>query len=207
MVDLLVKYETQNLAQEVSERDPFTVERYEQFHTYLPKGAIDILDVGANTGRGGVALTKLSNRYRITALDCVESRLNVLPNCYHSSIYGLSNDIPAEDQMFDAIVAGEFLEHLYPSDVDKTLCEFQRLLKVGGRLLLTTPNPHYLRNILTRASVYSTSHLTQHSPKVLKFRLKMHGFSNVRVLGSGKMTRDLGPKTPSFILRVQSLDN
>jgi hypothetical protein len=33
-------------------------------------------------------------------------------------ICGLSNAIPADDQIFDAIVAGEFLEPLYPSEVD-----------------------------------------------------------------------------------------
>jgi ubiquinone/menaquinone biosynthesis C-methylase UbiE len=200
MLDILDKYETQNLAQGGSESDPFTLERYEQFYAYMPKGAIDILDIGANTGRGGVVLKNLNNSFRITALDCVKSRLNAIPDCYHTTIYGLSNDIPAEDRTFDAIVAGEFLEHLYPSDVDTTLCEFQRVLKIGGRVLLTTPNPYYLRNILTGATIYGTSHLTQHWPKVLKLRLQMHGFSNVRVRGSGKMTRYIGYHVPFLAL-------
>jgi ubiquinone/menaquinone biosynthesis C-methylase UbiE len=144
MPELHEKYATQNLAQG-SEPDSFTRERYVQFHRFIPKHARSILDVGAGTGRGGQELAKLEPDYQLMPLDCVQSRLDVLPKCYGRAICALSNAIPAEDQSFDVIVAGEFLEHLYPSDVDPTLCEFQRVLKLGGRLLMTTPNPDYLR--------------------------------------------------------------
>ena len=107
-------------------------------------------------------------------------RLDALPQCYCGNICGLSNAIPVEDQSFDAIVAGEFLEHLYPSDVDPTLCEFQRVLKVRGRLLMTTPNPAYVRLWLSDGTIYTVSHLTQHWPGILRRRLRMHGFSRVK---------------------------
>jgi ubiquinone/menaquinone biosynthesis C-methylase UbiE len=200
MTHILEKYSAQNLDQALSECDPFTPERYAQFHHFLPKGAISILDVGANTGRGGGKLAELKPEYVLTALDCVQSRLDALPKCYRAAICGLSNAIPADDQAFDAIVAGEFLEHLYPSDVDPTLCELQRVLKVGGRLLMTTPNPGYLRLWLLNRTVYTVSHLTQHWPVVLKTRLRMHGFSRVRIFGSGHMSRYLGYYFPVRML-------
>ncbi len=200
MTELLEKYVTQNLNQAVSEVDPFTEERYVQFHRFLPKHAKSILDVGANTGRGGQQLARLDPDYQLTALDCVQSRLDALPTCYGTAICGLSNAIPAEDQSFDAIVAGEFLEHLYPSDVDETLCEFQRVLKIRGRLLMTTPNPNYLRLLLFGDTIYTVSHLTQHWPDVLKTRLRMHGFSRLRIYGSGKMSRYVGYYVPFRML-------
>jgi predicted SAM-dependent methyltransferase len=92
------------------------------------------------------------------------------------------------DQPCDAIVAGEFIEHLYPSDVDTTLCEFQRILSIGGSLLITTPNPYSLKLRKIKGTVYGTAHLTQHFPKILKYRLMMHGFSHVKIIGSGKAT-------------------
>jgi ubiquinone/menaquinone biosynthesis C-methylase UbiE len=192
MSELLEKYVRQNLEQQISESDPFTQERYVQFYRFLPKNSKSILDVGANTGRGGQRLAEFDSGFELTALDCLQSRLDTLPRCYRAAIRGLSNSIPAADQSFDAIVAGEFLEHLYPSDVDLTLCEFQRVLKIGGRLLMTTPNPAYLRLWLTAGTVYTVSHLTQHWPAVLKTRLCMHGFSRIRIYGSGKMSRYLG---------------
>jgi ubiquinone/menaquinone biosynthesis C-methylase UbiE len=196
MVNTNDKYEFQNIQQEVSEHDPFTLERYEQFFKFIPEGTLKVLDVGCNTGRGGSRLKQLCQSISLFGLDCVQKRLDALPECYSKGIYGLSTNIPIEDQFFDVIVAGEFLEHLYPIDVDKTLCEFQRILKLGGRLLLTTPNPNYLRNKINRTSVYGVSHLTQHFPRVLRLRLLMHGFSGVKIYGSGKVSRHLGWNFP-----------
>lgn len=190
------RYETQNEQQAVSEEDPFTIERYVQFYNLFSQGSVRVLDIGCNTGRGGEKLKKIDSSLEIFGLDCVQSRLDRLPESYTEGVYGLSTEIPVEDQFFDVIVAGEFLEHLYPHDVDKTLCEFQRVLKIGGRLLMTTPNPRYLKNRFLRKTVYGVSHLTQHFPEVLRLRLQMHGFSGVKICGSGKVTRFLGTHFP-----------
>lgn len=190
------KYEEQNIAQEISEIDDFTVERYEQFYKFFQPDVVSVLDIGCNKGRGGVRLKQLNSKLEIHGLDCVEERLNALPKEYSDKVYGLSNKIPVDDKTYDVVVAGEFLEHLYPSDVDTTLCEIQRVLKVGGRLLMTTPNPLYLKNVLKNITVYTTSHLTQHYPRVLKYRMLMHGFSKVKIYGSGRLSRYLGYHFP-----------
>lgn len=193
----LASYQEQNAQQICSEEDTFTVQRYEQFARMLPSGPLRILDVGCNTGRGGERLKQLRPEIELVGLDAVVERLNALPDgVYTDGIHCLSTAIPCPDQSFDAIVAGEFLEHLYPGDVDTTLCEFQRALRVGGRLLLTTPNPNYLRNRLLRRTVYGVSHLTQHFPLVLRRRLMMHGFAKVKVRGSGRVSRHLGTRVP-----------
>jgi len=191
------KYEDQNILQHCSSEDPFTLDRYRQFHRFFQEGVQNILDVGCNTGRGGTILNEIDNGLRISGLDCVQERLEQLPDAYTEGVYGLSTEIPKDDGTYDVIVAGEFLEHLYPADVDKSLCEFQRVLKVGGRLLMTTPNPYYVKYKLDRAlTVYTVSHLTQHYPDVLKWRLKMHGFSRVKLYGSGRMSRYIGYHFP-----------
>ncbi len=120
----------------------------------------------------------------------------MLPAAYTRGILGLTTQIPMDDRSCDAIVAGEFLEHLYPSDVDATLCEFQRILAIGGTLLMTTPNPYSLNMRKRRGTVYGFAHLTQHFPEVLKLRLKMHGLSKIRLIGSGKATRHFGEWLP-----------
>lgn len=193
MLQTQKKYETQNLKQHGSEHDSFTEDRYSQFFSFFPEKYQEILDIGCNTGRGGLRLNELAPNSNLLGLDCVKNRLDNLPTCYSQGVYGLSTDIPLEDRCIDAIVAGEFLEHLYPADVDQTLCEFQRVLRIGGRLLMTTPNPNYIRNrFIQKSSVYGVGHLTQHFPGILQDRLKMHGFSDVRIYGSGRMSRYLG---------------
>ena len=57
-------------------------------------------------------------------------------------------------------------------------------------------NSAHVRNKVNKASVYGKSHLTQHFPKVLQFRLLMHGFSKLKMYGLGKVSRYLGWNFP-----------
>ena len=190
----MLSYEELNLQQEVSERDAFSKERYHQFYSFFPENACTVLDIGCNTGRGGQLLKSLNPKLQISGLDCVKDRLEHLPKqVYEKGIYSLSTNISCEDRTFDLIVAGEFIEHLYGIDVDKTLTEIFRVLKVGGRLLLTTPNPLDIKKRIRGESVLDDkAHVSQHFHDALSLKLKMMGFSSVKVYGSGKVTRYLG---------------
>jgi SAM-dependent methyltransferase len=190
-------YEALNLAQPESEKDTFTEDRYRQFHRFFPKTVSRVLDIGCNTGRGGRVLKALDARLQIFGLDAVKDRLERLPvGVYQQTVHGLSTKIPIEGESFEVVVAGEFIEHLYPSDVDKTLEEIFRVLKIGGRLLLTTPNPYDWKRRWRGRSVLGGAHVSQHFPDALKCKLKMMGFANVRAYGSGKVTRYLGSSFP-----------
>ncbi len=74
------------------------------------------------------------------------------------------------------------------------------MLRIGGRLLLTTPNPNYIRRKLQRSSVFCSYHQTQHYPRVLRQRLRMHGFSRVRLYGSGQVSQLIGSRVPALAL-------
>jgi SAM-dependent methyltransferase len=191
--ELQARYESQNRMQLGSETDPFTVERYRQFARRLPSGACDVLDIGCNTGRGGAALKARAASVHIVGLDCVPERVAALDAAvYVDARVGLTTELPFEDCTFDAVLAGEFLEHLYPKDVDVTLSEFLRVLRVGGRLLLTTPNPNDLKRRVRGGTVLGGAHVSQHRILSMKRRLRATGFSRIRVFGSGKTSRYLG---------------
>jgi ubiquinone/menaquinone biosynthesis C-methylase UbiE len=194
--DPIERYELENLRQPEAEVDLFTIERYQQFTRHMPAGVRVALDVGCSTGRGGLEINRIRSDVELWGLDVVQERLESLPRAYTRKIRGLSTAIPIDDGSVDVVLAGEFLEHLMPRDVDMTICEFQRVLTVGGRLILTTPNPSYVRLRLTGMSVYGPGHLTQHHAHILRTRLKMHGFANVHVRGSGRMSRHLGEHFP-----------
>jgi ubiquinone/menaquinone biosynthesis C-methylase UbiE len=201
LINLAEKYELVNSQASSGEVDVFTTERYQQFFNFFPKATQTVLDVGCANGRGGESLIKLDSSLVLYGFDCVQQRLDELPKCYSKGIYGLSTSIPTEDKFFDVVVAGEFIQCLYPSDIDATLSEFQRILKVGGRLLMTTPNPHCFRNMIDGISLYShESQCCKQYPDMLRLRLLMNGFSNVKIYGSGKMTKYFGWYFP--ILKV-----
>lgn len=187
-----------NRAQKISEVDTFTVERYRQFFAHLPKGAKKILDVGCGVGRGGAALKACDAGLTLMGLDCVPERIGALDKAvYPESLCAFTTDIPLATGSFDAVVAGEFIEHVPPPEVDLTLAEFFRVLRLHGRLLLTTPNPNFLKNKLQHLSVLNDpSHVTQHYPDCLAFRMRAVGFSRVRICGSGKVTRLVGQRFP-----------
>ena len=186
-----------NEAQEISETDPFTSERYAQFFRYFPASTRTVLDVGCNVGRGGAVLKALNPDLQLVGLDCVAKRLNrISAEIYDRTICSYSTDINVDKDCFDVIVAGEFIEHLYEQDVTQTLKEFYRVLKSQGRLLMTTPNPDYIRLKLTGGSVLGGAHVSQHYPSVLKHLLEQIGFTNLQIQGSGKVSRWLGDQFP-----------
>jgi SAM-dependent methyltransferase len=55
--------------------------------------------------------------------------------------------LPYADQSFDWVVFSEVIEHLRFSPLP-LLCEFRRVLKPGGRLIISTPNELYLKSRL-----------------------------------------------------------
>lgn len=193
-------YESLNLLQPESERDPFTEDRYRQFFRHMPASTQSVLDIGCNTGRGGMVLKNCNPDIKLYGLDAVKDRLDRLPrDTYEEGVHGYSTKIPNEDGTYDAVVAGEFIEHIYQVDVDQSLGEIFRVLKIGGRLLLTTPNPGDIKRKLRGQSILGGAHVSQHFPDTLKLKLRMAGFSRVRIYGSGKVSRYLGSHFPLFL--------
>jgi len=190
-------YLTRNQLQESSETDPFSESRYRQFAKFLPSGQLKLLDVGCNTGRGGSALKKLRPEVEIYGLDLLQSRLDRLPNnVYSGTVCGSATQIPSEDETYDAVLAGEFIEHLLPMQAQQFVADAFRVLKVRGRILLTTPNPGDVKMRARGGTSLGGAHLSQHHPDSLKMVLKMYGFARVHVRGSGKVTWYLGDRFP-----------
>jgi SAM-dependent methyltransferase len=186
-----------NREQEVSETDPFTERRYRQFVRHFSRHTKDVLDIGCNTGRGGAVMKALRPKLHITGVDCVPERVASLdPLHYDGKICGFTHDMPLASGSVDAIVAGEFLEHLPPDLVFATLCQFFRVLRLRGLLLLTTPNPRYLRHFCEGTSVLGGAHISQHYIGCLKRRLMDVGFSSIKVRGSGRVSIALGERFP-----------
>ena len=57
----------------------------------------------------------------------------------------LNEPLPVRDGVFDAIISTEVIEHL--ENPRAVFREFHRLLRPGGRLLLTTPNQESIRSL------------------------------------------------------------
>jgi len=194
-----VNYEQRNRLQENSETNPLTPARYRQFVRHFPEKHEVILDIGCNNGRGGVVVKEtLGSESKLYGLECVPERITQIPpGVYEKVFQGLADNIPMEENSVDVVMAGEMIEHVHPREVDAVIAEFFRVLKIGGRLLMTTPNPGYIRNRLARRSVLGDiGHLSQHHAHALKMRLYLAGYSSVKLRGSGSASRIIGERFP-----------
>ena len=175
----------------------FTRERYRQFARRLPQAARRVLDVGCATGRGGEELLRARPGILVDGVDVLEERVEQAKERGYTRVHRASaTDLPAADGVYDAVVSGELIEHLEDADVDRALREMRRVLRPGGVLMLTTPNPDGMLWRLRRRSTLNASHLSAHSRRSLRRRLERSGFTAVRFAGSGRVSRYAGERFP-----------
>lgn len=100
----------------------------------VPAGSL-ILDVGA----GSCPYRKLFSHCEYRAQDFSGLRPVQLRHGAYGRIDYVcdASSIPVEDATFDAVLCTEMLEHV--TDPYTVVCELSRILKPGGRLLLTAP--------------------------------------------------------------------
>jgi len=188
-----------NREQSFSETDSFTERRYRQFAKHLGAGfAGQVLDVGCNTGRGGQAFAGSAPGAKLDGVELVPDRIERIPPGVYRTVYrGLLEDMPAGSGPYDALLMGELVEHVpfgaFEGFVDQSI----RLLAPGGRILLTTPNPHYLRlRLQSGGSVLGGAHVSLHCPVGLRQFLTWKGLTVETVTGSGRVSGLVGEKLP-----------
>jgi len=110
-----------------------------------------VLDVGCGDG----FLARTAFREKLEAgidLDKGEVDRAVKLGSYGKALYASATEIPFPDKSFRTVVSNCVLEHI--PDIDKALKEIHRVLKPGGRLLITVPseqyNHPYFRNLMDK---------------------------------------------------------
>jgi len=105
----------------------------------LPPGrALD-----APCGDGTLARELSSHGWRVWAGDIAPARLDGAPGVELLRL-DLDQPLPFSDGAFDAVVSLEGIEHLLSPA--RCLAEFCRVLRPGGRLVITTPNVNNLQS-------------------------------------------------------------
>jgi len=93
-----------------------------------------ILDIGAGQEENTLALRKIFKT--VISVDILEKNKDTGEKI--DVVCDVEKGLPFEDSSADTIVAGEFIEHtLRPFDF---LLDCKRVLKDGGRLIITSPN-------------------------------------------------------------------
>ena len=145
----------------------------------LNAGAVRILDVGS---------AQVENVYLARPnlqLFCIDD-WEVPPKKIAAEFRRVNVDVeglPFESEFFDAVLAGEILEHLWSPFA--FLAETNRVLRPGGMLVISTPHPHYylevLKTILGINRVDCDGHVNLFSRSHLSEVLRKLGFEVVEV--------------------------
>jgi len=166
-----------------------------------------LLDIGYSKGSFADYLTELG--WECTGLDINEHQS---PNVKTISC-DLNEGFPVESENYDAVTAGEVIEHML--DEGTFLDECHRVLKKEGILALTTPNLTFLLNRFlvlfgkTPMFVYAPYHYHFHTRRTLVSLVESHGFRVEKVISShllysrrkhasGRIFEWLGDLFPTF---------
>jgi SAM-dependent methyltransferase len=110
------------------------------------KNSVKILDIGCQSGGFCGELQRLG--YEPYGIEIVAELVERARSQHPSITFAVGNcekEIPFPDSSFDVVWAGEVIEHIGHTDV--FVNEVNRVLKVGGYFILTTPMHSRLKNL------------------------------------------------------------
>jgi len=185
------------------------LQRYWQRHrhqivTGLAQGFERVLDVGCGSSR---ILESFSG---MTGLDVQLHKLRYARRFKNQLVHGSISALPFADGTFDCVICSEVIEHI-PAE-EKPFDELTRVLKIGGRLILSTPDYdrwrwralEWLYTHFTPGG-YADKHITHYSMKNLSTYLQGKGFSieSVQYVGGAEVIFSL-QKLPPMASTVEA---
>lgn len=172
-------------------------ERTNQALWHLPRDVRAVLDVGCNEGQGSLLFRFAYPKARVEGVECVPERAEVARQ-YCDKVYEcFLQDAPLAAESFDAIYAGEVVEHVPYEAVDDFIGAAHRALRPGGRLILTTPNPDYIRLWMTGRKVTDDpGHVSVWPVGKLRKLVERNGFRFLKAEGTGRVSRKIGTVLP-----------
>lgn len=150
----------------------------------LPPAPAAVLDAGCGDGR--ISFEMVQAGYQLTGLDYLEN------SAYYAGLLvpqgrfmqaDLRHDLVAEKglapESFDAVVLVEVYEHIPPEDCPRVLANLRRVLKPGGRLIISVPT--------TRLPL-SKLHYRHFEPGQCEAEIAAAGFKPKKVIGQYRLS-------------------
>ncbi len=99
----------------------------------------EVLDIGCFVGYLGEKLTEQGNK-EVTGVDCLEAALERASERGLTTVLADIDEgvLPFEDARFDLVIAADVLNSVF--DPDSAIEEIHRVLKPGGKIVITVPN-------------------------------------------------------------------
>ncbi len=190
------------------ELDPSRIALIQRIASELPPGTL--LDVGCSDG--GV-IAPLKERHALFGMDVSpQSVQQAASNGVQAKVGDIESALPFDDAAFDIVLAAETIEHVVRTDF--FLHEINRVLRVGGHVIITTPNVGCLISLPAMAlfdmppymgARYRSPHVRDFTIRTLRYALQNHGFETLRVHGAALLLPFAGALLPALGYRFPRL--
>jgi ubiquinone/menaquinone biosynthesis C-methylase UbiE len=162
-------YHWQQVSRNIFRLNAFVLARYQQVIKLIPRQKnLRILDIGCGDG----VLLSLIGRGRLYGVDIDQDGLNYAATRVKDKLINApAESLPFRSVFFDIVIATEIIEHL--TNPDLMLTEIKRVLRRGGRVIITTP-------IKPAVGLTDKLHYQEFTPEALK-RLCRQYFQAVTV--------------------------
>lgn len=170
----MATYTTEIASDKIISDNPIHQRLLKAYYAARPYIQGDLLEVGCGEGRGVELLSPLSTKY--VALDKITDVIEKLSKSYKNVTFQQAIVPPFSgiaDNSFDVVVSFQVIEHIKQDEF--FLREINRVLKPGGKALITTPN---IKMTLTR----NPWHIREYTADQLK-RISKKIFSSVEAKG------------------------
>lgn len=183
-------YTTEITSDSIASDNPIHQRLLKAYFAAIPYVSGELLEIGCGEGRGVQQLAPLAKNY--TAIDKIGKVIAELKSRYPDYRF-LQASIPPirelADGVYDTVVSFQVIEHIKNDRL--YLEEIYRLLKKGGRALITTPN---IKMSLTRnpwhVREYKATELANLCAKIFP-KVEMKGITgNEKVMEYYKMNRE-----------------
>ena len=154
---------------------------------FLPGSSL--LHAGCGSGQVDI---NIQSEMKITALDISKGALALYSRNNKNAaaiVHGSIFNLPFPDNTFDGIYNLGVMEHFTEEEISRILCEFHRVLKIGGKIILfwphaKAPSVFILRNCHKLLHVFYSKKITLHPPEIslylssrdAAFKLLRNGF-------------------------------
>ncbi len=126
--------------------------KFSHVRRHLPARTRDLLDIGCGPG---TFIGSLPQEVRCVGIDVARAQIDYAVRQYGTNSHTFqcvgNGVLPFDHASFDAVTLVELIEHLDRPRIESLLYEAIRVLRPGGRLIVTTPNYASLWPLLEKA--------------------------------------------------------